>query len=87
MQQLTPAEYVIHVFGGVRATALAIGRNASSVCKWTKSKAKHGLDGKIPSSLQKTVLEVAKKRKLDIKAQDLIYGRRVLVKNKRVKIE
>jgi hypothetical protein len=74
---LSPAKYVIHVFGGVRPTARAIGRDPSTVCKWPLPRAQKGCDGKIPGGVFRTILKEAKKRKLDITANDLIFGRNI----------
>lgn len=65
---LTPAEYVIHVFKGVRATARAISRAPGSVSKWRKN-------GEVPSAAARRILEVARERNLDITPSDLAYGR------------
>ena len=67
---LTPVEYVIRIFGGVRATARALGYYPSAVSRWRKRK-----DYTIPSSSHKKVLETAKRKKLDLTAHDLIYGK------------
>lgn len=66
---MTPAQYVIHVFKGVRATARAVGRTPSSVSKWQKAR--------IPSGAHRRILDIAKEQDLDIQPQDLIYGRTV----------
>lgn len=76
---LRPAEYVIRVFKGVRATARAIGRNPSSVSKWQKERENRGTSGQIPHAVQRTILEQARERGLDITAEDLILGREVVV--------
>lgn len=66
--QLSPTEYVIYRFGGVRATARALEMGPSSVSKWKKKK-------HIPASKIPRILEKAKELQLDIRANDLIYGR------------
>jgi len=68
---LSPAEYVIHVFGGVRATARAVGRYPNAVCRWKKK------SGHIPSAAQRVILSVAKKNNLSITPNDLVYGKEV----------
>lgn len=75
--QLTPAEYVISVFKGVRATARAIGRSPSSVCKWRRDKDRAGTDGQIPRCAQVALLLKAREMGLDLTAEDLIFGRAV----------
>ena len=74
---LRPADYVIYVFGGVRATSRAIGRSASSVSRWQTYKNRDGLGGTIPSAIQGIILERASELKLDISADDLIHGREI----------
>lgn len=73
---LSPAEYVIREFGGVRKTARAIGRAPSSVCLWTKPKEQKGRGGLIPVGCQKKILEVARAWGLDITPEDLVLGHR-----------
>lgn len=72
---LTPAQYVIRVFKGVRATARVLGRSPSSVSKWTKPKSARGTDGQIPGTAQRTIIEKARELRLDITANDLLFGR------------
>ncbi len=69
---LNPAEYVIFVFGGVRATARAVGKGPSTICKWKKE----GL-GNVPSKAQRAILELARSNRLPITPADLAYGRKV----------
>lgn len=79
---LSPARFVISMFGGVRATARAVGRTPSAVSKWKKRPGNpedRGCSGYIPRKLQPVILEEARKRGLDIQAQDLIVGRVVQV--------
>lgn len=79
--QLTPAEYVIRTFGGVRATGRAIGRDFSAVSRWQRRVDKTGQVGGIPRVLHTVILKKAEAMGLDITADDLIYGRKV--KNKK----
>lgn len=72
---LTPAEFVIYRFGGVHATARAIGRTPASVCKWQKPRKWKGSKGYIPVEAQKRILKVASDLQLDITLEDLHYGR------------
>ena len=65
-----PAHYVIHIFGGVRATARAIGRDPGAIVRWKYT-------GQVPSVAQRLILNVAKKRRLDITPNDLAYGRKL----------
>jgi hypothetical protein len=72
---LKPSEYVVKVFGGVRATARAIGRCPASVSKWSDKRKNRGCDGNIPSRAQRIILDIAKRKKMDITPSDLINGR------------
>jgi hypothetical protein len=74
---LSPAEYVIRVFGGVRRVAAAIGRDPGAVCKWRKSHAERGTGGLIPTGAQRALLAKAAELDLDITCEDLIRGREV----------
>lgn len=67
-KKLTPADFVIQQFGGVRATAYAIGLSPSSVCFW---RSKHGPNGRVPETSHARILKAAKRLKLKIKAVDL----------------
>lgn len=75
MKFLSPADYVIKAFGGVRATARAIGRDKSSVSVWRQPRSKKGTGGLIPHKAQPLVLRAAQDRGLDITPNDLIIGR------------
>ena len=68
---LTPAEYVIITFGGVNATARAIGRSPAAVSKWKRPREEKGTDGEIPRSVRKDILDYAKRHQLDITTHDL----------------
>jgi amino-acid N-acetyltransferase len=83
---MSPAAYVIHVFKGVSATARAIGRDPSTVSKWTMPKEKRGLEGNVPRAAQRAILEQAQKKGLDITPTDLIYGRTLTEQNLRVEV-
>lgn len=74
---LSPAEYVIRVFKGVRATARVLGRSPSSVSKWTKSRANRGTDGQIPRAAMWPLLAKAREMELDLSPNDLLLGREV----------
>jgi hypothetical protein len=68
----TPAQKVIAVFGGVRATARILGRNGSTVSRWQKPRAEGGTGGRIPTSAQGPLLEHARSHGLPLTADDLI---------------
>jgi len=73
---IRPADYVIQVFGGLRATARALGRSHASVNKWRHSKKNKGCDGFVPREAMHIILDIAEKRGLDITAYDLLLGRK-----------
>ena len=72
---MKPADYIIHIFGGVRPTARALNRAPSSVTAWRWPRKRKGLNHTIPSALHQKILKIAKDEGLDITASDLIYGR------------
>lgn len=74
---LSPAEYVIRCFKGVRATARVLDRSPSSVSKWTRPKDERGTGGYIPSRAAREILAKAKELSLDITPADLLFGREV----------
>lgn len=74
---LSPAQYVIYIFGGVRATARALGKHPTTISKWQNHKTKTGVKGRIPSSAQRLILEVANELNLNITSDHLIYGKTV----------
>lgn len=77
--RLNPAEYVIHMFDGVRPLARAIKKSPSTVCLWRSNRSrKNGQKGRIPSSSHLPILNEARSRGLDITADDLIYGRELI---------
>lgn len=69
---LDPAQSVINKFGGFDAVADALGRHPISVRKWTYDRKQGGTGGLIPTSAQARLLQVAKRRKLNITAADLL---------------
>lgn len=65
-KKLSPAEYIIGKFGGVSATARALGINRSSVSLWkTRSK------GEIPTTSWTNILKASSKANLGIKPENL----------------
>lgn len=77
MKLLTPAEYVIRTFGGIRKTARAIGRAPSTVHAWNLPADRKGMNGGVPRKAQPLVLKAAGDRDLDITPDDLVLGRLV----------
>lgn len=80
--KLSPAEYLIRTIGGVRKTARAIGRTPPTISAWRRSRKARGTGGQIPGAAHKSILSYARRKKLDVKAEDLIYGREVAIANK-----
>lgn len=70
--KLSPAEYVIMIFGGVRATAREIGYSPSAISKW-----RHQGKGNIPNSVKLLIYNIAQNKGYDITAEDLLIGRDV----------
>lgn len=69
----TPVDKVIAAFGSITEVAKVVGRHPSSVCRWRYDIGEAGGTGKlIPSNLQGTLLRAARKRGLDLTAEDLI---------------
>lgn len=75
--RVSPAEYVISVFGGVRKVARAIGRDPASVSRWRRAAGQKGTDGRIPSKAQQELLAKAQALGLDLTPDDLLLGREV----------
>ncbi len=73
----SPADYVIHIFGGVRPLARLIDRHPSSVAAWKRPADKRGGGGIVPVRLHADLLKLAVKKKLDLNAEDLIFGRKM----------
>lgn len=69
--KLRPAEYVIHVFGGIAKTARATQYGADAVLKWKYR------SGTVPTNAQRPILRAARSMGLDITANDLMEGREV----------
>lgn len=75
--KMSPAEYVIHVFGGIRQMSRIIDRTPGAIHRWKSPKSKLGCGGRIPMNAQHEILFLAKQFKLPITPADLIYGRTV----------
>jgi hypothetical protein len=66
---IPPAKVVVSALGGVRAAARLLECDASTVSRWQVS-------GRVPSSWQRRVLELAWSKGIDLTAHDVIFGRR-----------
>ena len=74
---LTPADYVIHSFGGVRQTARMLNVAPSTVSRWSSRENKFGQQGTVPSKWHNIILRHAKRLKLDLTEVNLIKGKRI----------
>jgi len=68
---IPPATLVVHAFGGVRSAARLLSCDASTVSRWQHT-------GRVPSSWQRRVLELAWSKGIDLTAHDVIFGREVV---------
>jgi len=68
----SPAEWVIEQFGGIRKTARRLKVTPPAIMYW-----KNGREGLIPSKFHVPILMLARKLEVDVKVNDLIYGRTV----------
>ena len=85
VEHLSPLEYVIRAFGGVRATARAVlgdEERANMVSQWRRREKlrKRSTGGQVPAYLHATILIKAREMGKDITAEDLIFGRSVAAK-------
>ena len=69
--KLSPAEYVIHIFGGTRKVARILNLTYAAIWNWKKN------DGIVPGKVQRLLLDAAHKDHLDLTPNDLIYGRKI----------
>lgn len=65
----TPAQHVISIIGGVRATARKLKKTPGTISTWKKK-------GNVPGPAQAQILAIAEEENLDITAHDLILGRK-----------
>ncbi len=73
--KLSPAEYVAYIFGSARQASLMLERDESAVSRWNMKSWRGGRDGRVPDTDMVRLLTIAKKRGLDLTAEDLIFGR------------
>lgn len=71
---MTPADYVITKFGGIRPLARMLGIDHSSVQRWTRPLSKRGSGGLIPSRHHQRILTLAREQGVEIDAANLIVG-------------
>lgn len=65
---LNPVQVSIRAFKSVKRLAVYAGTDSSSVCRWRKR-------GLIPNQKQARILKAARELKLDLTAEDMIFGR------------
>lgn len=66
-----PAHSVIKKLGGVRALARELCLNPATVSKWQTTRAHKGTDGLIPARYHWSLLQLAKRRSIKLKAEEL----------------
>ncbi len=69
---MTAASRIIMLFKGVKNLSAATGIDKAAIYRWNYSKAKHGSDGRIPSSQHETILKAAKANGIKLKPVQLI---------------
>lgn len=69
-QLILPGPLVVQTFGGVRKLARLLGCDPSTVSRWQAT-------GRVPSSMQRNVLQAAWDHGLDLTAHDIVWGREV----------
>lgn len=72
MTYLTPAQYLIHTFLGLRRAARAVGIDPSNLCRWAQRP-----EGYIPAQVQLKVIKAAKERGVELTSDDIIYGKMI----------
>lgn len=65
---ILPGPLVVSLFGGVRKLARLLEVDASTVSRWQST-------GRIPSGMQRQVLQLAWDHGLDLTAHDIVWGR------------
>jgi len=78
--KITPARYIVEIFGGPTKTARALDLTVSGVNQWHHRKNKFVGSGIIPAQHFPLILKRAKELDLDITINDLVYGRTKIVK-------
>ena len=68
MQLIPPGVLVVQVFGGVRKLARLLEIDPSTVSRWQTT-------GRVPSGMQREVLQLAWDEGLDLTAHDIVWGR------------
>ena len=79
LMHMTPAEYAIFIFGGVRKLARAVKREPCNITRWKKTR-KGGTVGTIPANLHAVILVAAKENGKTITADELVNGKTMEIK-------
>lgn len=72
--KVSPIDYVIHHFHGVRPLGRELNVNPSTITRLRKKRDKAGNLGLIPGTLQKKILARAADRKLPITSDNVVNG-------------
>lgn len=72
---MTPAEVVIDVFGGVRATARIVETAPSTVCRWLQPKKRGGTGGFVPQPYFALLMQTAKAQNRVLTLEHLVIGK------------
>ncbi len=67
---ILPGPLVVQMFGGVRKLARLVGCDPSTISRWQAT-------GRVPSGMQRQVLQLAWEHGLDLTAHDIVWGREV----------
>lgn len=67
---ILPGPLVVQTFGGVRKLARQLGCDPSTISRWSST-------GRVPSGMQRQVLQLAWSEGLDLTAHDIVWGREV----------
>lgn len=78
---LSPAQYLVKIFGGVTPMSRALGISSQRIYGWLRYRSRYGSSGRVPSHIQMLVLERAKSMGLDITEADLVVGREIEVES------
>ena len=81
---MAPAEYIVNLFGTLRAIADPLGLHRSTVLRWSYPTAQGGLDGQIPIRYHAPIVELAKAKGLVLSDVALIRGGTAFVKPRRL---
>lgn len=69
-QLIPPGALVVQAFGGVRKLARLLGVDPSTISRWSST-------GRVPSGMQRQVLQLAWDTGVDLTAHDIVWGREV----------